>query len=233
MLHIQNLIAGYGKMQVLNGISMEIGKGSVALIGPNGAGKTTLINCILGMVAPSSGDISFQFKNLNKLPTHQRVRMGISLVPQERELFPFMSVMENLTVGAEHTPDGRLHSAESLEYVFKIFPILGQRVNQLAGTMSGGQQRMLAVARALMARPKLLILDEPSLGLQPSIVHELFDILQEMKSQVSILVTEQNVRESLRAVDRGYVLENGNIVLQGNSQELMENSEVERAYLGL
>lgn len=233
MLTIKNLNAGYGKIQVLNDINMEVGRGSVALIGPNGAGKTTLINAILGMVPIENGSISFDFKDITTRPTHERVRMGISLVPQERELFPFMTVRENLVVGAENTPRGRDDIDESLEYVHSIFPILGERHAQLAGTMSGGQQRMLAVGRALMARPKLLILDEPSLGLQPSIVHELFDILAEMKERVGILVTEQNVRESLRSVDRGYVLENGRIVLEGSAKELAENPDVEKAYLGL
>jgi branched-chain amino acid transport system ATP-binding protein len=233
MLTIKNAKAGYGKMQVLNDISLEVGRGSVALIGPNGAGKTTLINTILGLVPLTEGKITFDFKDVTTRPTHERVRMGISLVPQERELFPFMSVYENLVVGGENTPRGRDDIEESLDYVHGIFPILKERHGQLAGTMSGGQQRMLAVGRALMARPKLLILDEPSLGLQPSIVHELFDILTEMKERVSILVTEQNVRESLRSVDRGYVLENGKIVLEGSAAELASNPEVEKAYLGL
>jgi branched-chain amino acid transport system ATP-binding protein len=233
MLTIKNAKAGYGKMQVLNDISLVVGRGSVALIGPNGAGKTTLINTILGLVPLTEGKITFDFKDVTTRPTHERVRMGISLVPQERELFPFMSVYENLAVGAENTPRGRDDIEESLDYVHGIFPILKERHGQLAGTMSGGQQRMLAVGRALMARPKLLILDEPSLGLQPSIVHELFDILTEMKERVSILVTEQNVRESLRSVDRGYVLENGRIVLEGSAAELASNPEVEKAYLGL
>ncbi len=233
MLKVTNAVAGYGKLRVLNGIDLEVGEGAVALIGPNGAGKTTLINAILGMVPLDSGTVEFDGADVTARPTHERVRSGISLVPQERELFPDMSVYENLVVGGENVPRGRAAIAESLEYVYGMFPILRERHGQRAGTMSGGQQRMLAVGRALMAKPKLLILDEPSLGLQPSIVHELFDILGEMRGKVGILVTEQNVRESLRTVDRGYVLENGRIVLRGTAAELAANPEVEKAYLGL
>jgi len=233
MLKIENLSSGYGKLKVLNSVSMDIENGSVGLFGPNGAGKTTLINTILGLVAAQSGDLSFDGQDITKMPTHKRVHLGISVVPQERELFPTLSVYDNLVLGGENIPRVRHNIASNLEKVYAYFPILKERGKQLAGTMSGGQQRMLAVGRALMAEPKLLILDEPSLGLQPSIVHDLFSILLEMKKETRILVTEQNVRESLRAVDRGYILDNGNIVIQGTAQELASNPEVEKAYLGL
>ena len=233
MLSIQNIYSGYGRLEVLHDLSLEVEGGVVGLFGPNGAGKTTLINAVLGMNKVKSGKITFQEREIQNSPTHEVVRSGIALVPQERELFPLMTVMENLRIGAEQIEHARLRVEETLEEVFSHFPILKERGKQLAGTMSGGQQRMLAVGRALMARPKLLILDEPSLGLQPSIVHSLFTTLSEMKGGVTILLTEQNVRESLRIVDRGYVLENGQIVLSGSSEELANNPEIERSYLGL
>lgn len=233
MLSIQNVNCGYGRLQVLRELSLEITDGAVGLFGPNGAGKTTLVDAILGINRIQGGSIEFEGAAIHNTPTHEIVHAGIALVPQERELFPGMTVLENLRIGAEQNPRAREQVEETLESVFGYFPILRERTKQLAGTMSGGQQRMLAVGRALMARPSLLILDEPSLGLQPSIVHELFTILGEMKQRITILVTEQNVRESLRTVDRGYVLENGKIVLQGTAEELANDPEVERSYLGL
>ncbi|MDA3950908.1 MAG: ABC transporter ATP-binding protein [Spirochaeta sp.] len=233
MLSIQNVKSGYGRITVLHDLSLEVDNGVIGLFGPNGAGKTTLINAILGMNRVETGTITFEGREIQNSPTHEIVRGGIALVPQERELFPLMTVMENLVVGAEQIVHAREQIAESLEEVFSHFPILKEREKQLAGTMSGGQQRMLAVGRALMARPRLLILDEPSLGLQPSIVHDLFTVLSEMTEGVTILLTEQNVRESLRIVDRGYVLENGKIVLSGSAEELAHNPEIERSYLGL
>jgi branched-chain amino acid transport system ATP-binding protein len=233
MLSIRNLKTGYGRIKVLHDLSMEVDQGVIGLFGPNGAGKTTLINAVLGMNRTEAGSILFDKEEIQNRPTHEIVRSGIALVPQERELFPLMTVMENLIVGAQQIEHARDRVEESLAEVFSHFPILKEREKQLAGTLSGGQQRMLAVGRALMARPRLLILDEPSLGLQPSIVHDLFTVLSEMKAGVTILLTEQNVRESLRIVDRGYVLENGSIVLSGTAQELANNPEIERSYLGL
>lgn len=233
MLSIQNISSGYGRLEVLRDLSIEVSDGAVGLFGPNGAGKTTLIDGILGINPIRRGTIVFNGLPLHTMPTHRIVHAGIALVPQERELFPGMTVMENLRIGAQQVPRARNAVDESLETVFGYFPVLKERSTQLAGTMSGGQQRMLAVGRALMAQPRLLILDEPSLGLQPSIVHELFTILGTMKHDVTVLVTEQNVRESLRVVDRGYVLENGRIVLSGSADELAHNPEVERSYLGL
>ena len=233
MLSIQHVQSGYGRIKVLHDLSLEVNEGVIGLFGPNGAGKTTLINAVLGMNKVESGVIRFEGREIQNRPTHEIVRSGIALVPQERELFPLMTVMENLIVGAEQINHARERVEQSLEEVFSHFPILEEREKQLAGTLSGGQQRMLAVGRALMARPRLLILDEPSLGLQPSIVHDLFTVLSEMTEGVTILLTEQNVRESLRIVDRGYVLENGDIVLAGSADELANNPEIERSYLGL
>ncbi len=233
MLKIKNMNCGYGRIQIIRDLNMEIGNESVGLFGPNGAGKTTLINAVMGIIKPTSGSISFQDRDITGIETHNAAKMGISLVPQERELFPFLSVQDNLELGCLYIPGKSEGMSERLDFVFKLFPILKERLKQLAGTMSGGQQRQLAIARALMARPKLLILDEPSLGLQPSIVSELYEILAEMKKEVSILVTEQNVRESLHAVDRGFVLENGSIAISGSAEELEKNPHVVKVYLGL
>ena len=233
MLTIEKLTSGYGKLTILRDLTLEIDSESVGLFGPNGAGKTTLINAILGINPAWSGKIIFHGEDITGLPTHEVARRGIALVPQERELFPTLSVTENLELGAAFIPHARDDWESTLTEVHDLFPILKERGKQPAGTMSGGQQRMLAIGRALMARPKLLVLDEPSLGLQPSIVNELFTILQEMKNKVDVLVTEQNVRESLRAIDRGYVLENGMIAMDGSADSLAGDPHVMEAYLGI
>lgn len=233
MLKIQGLECGYGRMRVLEGIDFEVGAESVGLFGPNGAGKTTLISAIMGMVNPWKGSIELDGQRISGAETYSIARMGVALVPQERELFPGMSVEDNLMLGAAYIPHAKDDIPGQLEKIFSMFPILKERRVQLAGTMSGGQQRMLAIGRALMSKPRLLILDEPSLGLQPSIVAEVFDVLKGLKSSVSILVTEQNVRESLRAIDRGYVLENGRIVLADSAEGLKTNPYVVKSYLGI
>jgi len=233
MLKIQNLDCGYGRMKVIDGVHFEVGAESVGLFGPNGAGKSTLIAAVMGMVRPWQGSIELDGKRIEGAETHVIARMGVALVPQERELFPGMSVQDNLILGAAYIPHAKDHTSEQMEQVFSLFPILKERRTQYAGTMSGGQQRMLAIGRALMSKPRLLILDEPSLGLQPSIVAEVFEVLKILKSTVSILVTEQNVRESLRAIDRGYVLENGRIVLEDSAEGLKTNPHVIKSYLGL
>ena len=233
MLKISNMSCGYGRIEVIRDISVEVGRESVGLFGPNGAGKTTLINALMGIVKPTAGTITFNGEDITGIEAHQAARLGIALVPQERELFPRMSVRDNLELGCLYIPGKADGMADRLDSVFDTFPILKERQGQLAGTMSGGQQRQLAIGRALMADPKLLILDEPSLGLQPSIVSELYGILAEMKKDVSILVTEQNVRESLRAVDRGYVMENGGVAIQGSADELKTDPHVVKVYLGL
>lgn len=233
MLKIQGLECGYGRMRVLESIDFEVGAESVGLFGPNGAGKTTLISAIMGMVKPWKGSIELDGQKISGAETYSIARMGVALVPQERELFPGMSVEDNLMLGAAYIPHAKNDMPAQLEKIYAMFPILKERRAQLAGTMSGGQQRMLAIGRALMSKPRLLILDEPSLGLQPSIVAEVFDVLKGLKSSVSILVTEQNVRESLRAIDRGYVLENGRIVLADSAEGLKTNPYVVKSYLGI
>ncbi len=233
MLKIENLNCYYGKLHVLRDVSLEVGNEAVALLGPNGAGKTTLINAILGLMKPAGGSITLDGEEITGLKTHEVSRRGIALVPQERELFPFMSVADNLASGAAYNPRATEGMAQRQEHVFELFPILKERMKQLAGTLSGGQQRMLAVGRALMSNPRLLVLDEPSLGLQPSLVTELFDRLNEMRGEVSILVTEQNVRASLRVTDRGYVLENGSIVMQDEAESLKNDPHLVKSYLGL
>jgi branched-chain amino acid transport system ATP-binding protein len=233
MLSIENLECGYGKLPVLRKVSLTVGQESVGLFGPNGAGKTTLINAVMGMLRPRAGRIESDGRSIAGMKTHQVARLGFALVPQERDLFPWMSVADNLQLGAAWVPHAREIAAKQLAFVLELFPILKERYRQLAGTMSGGQQRMVAIARALMASPRLLILDEPSLGLQPSIVAEVFETLSRLKTTVSILVTEQNVRESLRAVDRGYVLENGAIALSDSAEGLKTNPHVISSYLGI
>jgi len=233
ILDVKKLEAGYGKLRVLDGISLSVGKESVGLFGPNGAGKTTIINAIMGIVKPWGGTIEFEGTRMEGMATHLVARAGIALVPQERELFPGMSVADNLELGAAWVPRGKPIMARQLETVLELFPILKERYRQYVGTMSGGQQRMVAIGRALMANPALLILDEPSLGLQPSIVAEVFDRLALLKKDISILVTEQNARESLRAIDRGYVIENGAVVLEDTAAGLAVNPHVVSAYLGI
>lgn len=233
MLTVQEINAYYEKLHVLWDINLVVGEESVGLFGPNGAGKTTLINTIIGLIKPANGEINFDDDSLLPLDTYQIIRKGISVVPQERELFPFLSVDGNLRSGASYIPRSSEKIDEGKEFVFDFFPILKERSSQLAVTLSGGEQRMLAIARALMANPKLLLLDEPSSGLQPNLVSELFNKLKEIKNKVSILVAEQNVRQSLKAIDRGYVLENGRIVLEEDTEGLKHSKHVQESYLGL
>jgi branched-chain amino acid transport system ATP-binding protein len=233
MLVLDNVNVSYGKLHILRDVSLQVGQESVGLFGPNGAGKTTLINAILGLVKPTSGGITFRGQSLPTILTHERIRSGISVVPQERELFPTMTVLENLKSGAVHIPAARGKLDQQLDRVVELFPVLKERFKQPAGTMSGGQQRMLAIGRALMADPKLLILDEPSGGLQPSIVSELFEMLGKIRKNIAILVAEQNVRQCLKAIDRGYVIENGSIVMENTVQELTSNDHIRKSYLGI
>ena len=233
MLAVNHINIFYGKLHILWDLSLEVGKESVGLFGPNGAGKTTLINAILGLVKPASGEIDFNGGSLLPLETYQRIRRGISVVPQERELFPEMTVKENLRSGATYIPEAKGKIEQGLDFVLGVFPVLKDRLKQPAGTLSGGGQRMLAIGRALMADPKMLILDEPSCGLQPSLVSELFHRLKEIKEKVSLLIAEQNVRQCLKAIDRGYVIENGRIVMEKGAQDLAGNDHIRRSYLGL
>ena len=233
MLTVEKINIFYGKLHILWDLSLTVGRESVGLFGPNGAGKTTLINSVLGLVRPASGRVQFEGDSLLSLETYQRIRRGISVVPQERELFPEMTVLENLRSGASYIEKARAKIPELMEVVFQVFPPLKDRLKQSAGTLSGGGQRMLAIGRALMADPKLLILDEPSCGLQPSLVSDLFNRLRELKERVSLLIAEQNVRQCLKAIDRGYVIENGRIVMQEQARSLAGNDHIRKSYLGL
>jgi branched-chain amino acid transport system ATP-binding protein len=233
MLAVRQINIFYGKLHILWDLSLTVGKESVGLFGPNGAGKTTLIHAILGLVKPANGEIQFEDRSLLPLDTFQRIRQGISIVPQERELFPEMTVKENLRSGAAYIPAAKGKIAENLDFVFRVFPPLKDRLKQPAGTLSGGGQRMLAIGRALMADPKMLILDEPTCGLQPSLVSDLFHRLKEIKERVSLLIAEQNVRQCLKAIDRGYVIENGRIIMEKDTQDLAGNDHIRRSYLGL
>lgn len=235
MLKINDLNVSYDKIQVIWNLSMEIKNNeAVGIFGPNGAGKSTLIKAIIGLVKSHSGNVEFQNNDITNIETHKLSKKGIALVPQKRELFPLMTVKENLKLGAAYIPRARKKIKENLDFVYDLFPILKEREIQLAGTMSGGQQRMLAVGRALMSNPKLLILDEPSIGLQPSLVTDLFNKLNEIKKQdVSVLLAEQNLRQGLKVIDRGYVLENGQIAIEDTVAKLAENEHIKKAYLGI
>ncbi len=233
MLEIRGLNAGYGGVQVLWDVSLRVERGEiVSLIGANGAGKTTTLRSVMGIVKPFSGRITFDGEEITGLPTHRIVRMGLSLVPEGRHLFPKMTVMENLRMGAYAVDGSRFK--DLLERVFQIFPVLKDRRDQLASTLSGGEQQMLAIARGLMSDPKILMLDEPSLGLAPKIVKKVMRVVSDIRDEgVTILLVEQNAKISLEISDRGYVLETGRVVLEGSSEELLRNEHVRRAYLGL
>ncbi|MGD0078938.1 MAG: ABC transporter ATP-binding protein [Sedimentisphaerales bacterium] len=236
MLKILNLEAGYGQLRVLKGISLHVSPGeAVAIIGANGAGKTTLLKTIAGILKPRSGKILFNKLDIIKEPLEKIVGMGCCLVPEGRHIFSTMTVKENLILGAYLRQRNR-DSADvntSLKQVYKLFGILEERANQLAGTLSGGQQQMLAIGRALMSRPKLLMMDEPSLGVAPILVKSIYKTIAELKREgLTILLVEQNARAALALADRGYVFETGQIVLEGTSRDLSDNPEVQRAYLG-
>ncbi len=234
ILEVNDLDAGYEDLQVLWEVNMRVERGEiVSLLGSNGAGKTTTLRVIAGLIRPFRGKIVLKGREITGLPSHQRVALGLSLVPEGRQLFPMMTVMENLEMGA-YTPRAREKLEDSLEWVFSLFPILRERRNQLAGTMSGGEQQMLSIGRALMSRPELLALDEPSMGLAPKLVIEIFRTLERMrKDGVTILLAEQNVKAALDISDRAYVLETGRIVIEGASSELALRDDVRRAYLGM
>jgi len=235
LLEINAVNVFYGNVQALWEVSLQIEEGEfVALVGSNGAGKTTLLKSIVGLLAIASGKIDFLGKEISKVPSYKISNEGICLVPEDRGLFPEMSVFEHLELGAYASK--MLNSKDkNLEWVFSLFPVLGERSKQLAGTLSGGEQQTLAVGRALMANPKLLMLDEPSLGLAPKLVSAVFNTLDEISSQrgITILLVEQNVAYALARANRAYVLENGRIVLQGKAEELRENEQVKIAYLGI
>jgi branched-chain amino acid transport system ATP-binding protein len=233
VLKVDNLCVSYGGIEALKGISLEVPEGKiVTLIGANGAGKSTTLRSIVGLVKPKSGSITYKGKNLLTVKTKDMVKDGITLVPEGRRIFPNLTVLENLKIGAFSRKDNK-SIKEDMEWVFTLFPRLKERTWQLAGTLSGGEQQMLAVGRALMSRPKLLMMDEPSLGLAPLIVKEIFSIIEEIHKQgVTILLIEQNANAALHIADIGYVLETGTIKLKGPGKELLTNDEVKKAYLG-
>jgi branched-chain amino acid transport system ATP-binding protein len=234
LLEINNLNVAYGDAQALWNISLTVNEGeSVTIIGPNGAGKTTLVNALAGIVPTSSGQIMLGGRDLTQIPAHQVCGLGIAVVPEGRRLFTQMSVRDNLDIGA-YIPSARAQHNEMLEWVHAIFPRLKERARQLAGTLSGGEQQMVAIGRALMARPKLLLLDEPSLGLAPVIVDSIFEVLAEInQAGVSILMVEQNVSKALEFAARGYVLEQGRIVQAGAAETLLRDAYIGQVYLGL
>ena len=232
MLKIENVVSGYGHITALKSINLEVPQGSiVSLIGANGAGKSTTMRSIMGLVKPTEGRITFEGKDITSMKTHDIVKAGISLVPEGRQILQDMSVYENLEMGAYIRKDAEIN--DDIKKVFKRFPILDERSYQLGGTLSGGQQQMLAIGRALMARPKLLLLDEPSLGLAPLVVNEIFEVIKEISAEgTTVLLVEQNVRQALKIADYVYVLETGKIVLSGPAEEIRHDPRVMEAYLG-
>ena len=233
MLEIRNVAADYGDVRALWDVSLDVGNGEiVALIGPNGAGKTTLMNTVVGLVRPSQGSITFEGQPLHALAPHEIVERGTILVPEGRHIFASMRVLENLEIGA-FAHKARRQRAQTLRRVYEIFPILAERHDQLAGTLSGGQQQMLAIGRALMGLPRLLLLDEPSLGLAPLIVRDIFGVLRHINAGgVTVLLVEQNARMALQLANRAYILEQGRVVGEGAGSELLADVGVQRAYLG-
>src|SRR5437764_9425347 len=234
LLELENVTAFYGDLQELFGITLRVQAGEiVTLIGANGAGKTTILRLISGIKQLASGSLRFSGQDVSRVPAHEMVARGVSHVPEGRQVFPFLTVRENLSLGA-YTPRARAHAKRTLEEQLTLFPRLGERLTQLAGTLSGGEQQMVAIARGLMAQPKLLLLDEPSLGLAPKIVEEVFAKVQKIRdSGVTVLVVEQNVVDSLSISNRGYVVENGVITMEGSPEGLLGNEKVRTAYLGL
>lgn len=234
MLIIKGVRAGYGQTEVLQGVSFTAEEGKITtLIGANGAGKTTTLNCIAGVIRPSAGKIIWKGRDITKLKPSEIVRAGISLIPEGRHVFPQMSVEENLEMGA-YTRRDKNGLKRDLAWVLELFPILRARYKQLAGTMSGGEQQMLAVGRSLMADPELMLMDEPSMGLAPIIVEEVFKVIHLIKDMgKTILLVEQNAAMALNNADHAYVIELGQIVLSGTGKDLLQNPEVEKAYLGL
>jgi branched-chain amino acid transport system ATP-binding protein len=234
MLSIEKISASYGMVQILRDVSFQVKeKEVVSIIGPNGAGKTTLVKTIIGLLHPISGEIRFRGENIEKLPPYQIVKKGIALIPEGREIFPRLTVGENLRLGA-YVANGRRAMKEAKERVYQIFPVLKKKENALAQTLSGGEQQMLVICRSLMSNPDLLILDEPSLGLAPLIVEKVLDTVRKINEEgVTVLLVEQNIRESLDVADRGYVLEQGKIIMEGKSRELLCDNHIKEVYLGL
>jgi branched-chain amino acid transport system ATP-binding protein len=234
MLEVDNISAAYGLVQILWDVSFRIKeKEIVSIIGPNGAGKTTLVKTIMGLLPAKTGTICFRGENIENLPTYEIVKKGVTLIPEGREIFPKMTVEENMLLGA-YTIKDKNAIKESKERIYKIFPILKKKEKTLAQTLSGGEQQMLVICRSLMSNPKLLILDEPSLGLAPILVGKVVDTLSKIHEEgVSVLLVEQNIRDSLNIADRGYVLEKGKIIIEGEGRELLSNDHIKEVYLGI
>ena len=232
MLVVDDVFSGYGKSQVLHGVSLSVDEGEiVALIGANGAGKTTLLKTISGLVQARSGTIKFQNTEIQNLSAHRIVESGVSQVAEGRAMLKRMTVLENLCIGAHVRKDKEV--GQDIDQIFSKFPVLGERHNQLAGLLSGGEQQMLAIGRALMARPRILLLDEPSLGLAPMVVTEIFRTLRALRDdEKTIFLVEQNARRALQVADRGYVLERGQITLEGTGQRLLDDEKIQQTYLG-
>ncbi len=233
MLKVENIQVYYGMINAIKGVSFEVNEGEViALIGANGAGKTTILHTITGLVAPKSGHVMFEGKDLTKIAPHKIVYLGMAHVPEGRRVFQQLTVLENLRLGAFSIKD-KEQIEKNLEYVYRHFPRLEERKNQIAGTLSGGEQQMLAMGRALMSNPKIILMDEPSMGLSPLLVNEIFKIIGEVsKDGTTVLLVEQNAKKALSIADRAYVLETGNIVMEGKASELLNDPRIKAAYLG-
>ena len=233
MLEIKDLEVYYGMIQAIKGISFEVNEGEViALIGANGAGKTTTLHTIFGLITPKHGTVTFEGKEITKAPAHKIVSLGMAHVPEGRRVFASLSVLQNLKLGA-YIKTNKDEIEETLQMIYQRFPRLEERKNQPAGTLSGGEQQMLAMGRALMSKPRIILMDEPSMGLSPIFVNEIFDIIKSVSaSGTTVLLVEQNAKKALSIADRGYVLETGRIVLEGEAQKLLDDESVKKAYLG-
>jgi branched-chain amino acid transport system ATP-binding protein len=234
LLDIKNLKVSYGKIEAIKGISLNVGQGEiVTLVGANGAGKTTLLKTISGILKPSAGVISFEGKDIQSIAPHNRVLAGLCQAPEGRGIFPGMTVLENLEMGKYSRPEWKKELQEDLDRVYTLFPRLKERQSQAGGTLSGGEQQMLSIGRALMSRPRLLLLDEPSMGLAPMFIQQIFKIIREIQAQgVSILLVEQNAAQALSCANRAYIMETGNIVKEGSGKELLNDEAIKKAYLG-
>ena len=233
MLEVKDLEVFYGVIQAIKGVSFEVNKGEViALIGANGAGKTTILHTVSGLITPAKGTITFEGQDITGIPGHKIVSMGMAHVPEGRRVFQELTVYQNLKLGA-YTRKDKQEIEDTLKMVYTRFPRLEERKNQIAGTLSGGEQQMLAMGRALMSHPNIILMDEPSMGLSPLLVNEIFDIIKSVSADgVTVLLVEQNAKKALAIADRAYVLETGNIVLSGDAKELMNNDRIKKAYLG-
>ena len=233
MLSVNNLQVHYGMIQAIKDVSFEVNEGEViALIGANGAGKTTILHTVSGLLQPTKGSIIFEGQDISKVPAHKIVSLGMAHVPEGRRVFAQLTVLENLKLGA-YTRKDKNEMEETLKMIYKRFPRLEERKNQIAGTLSGGEQQMLAMGRALMSHPKIILMDEPSMGLSPIFVEEVFKIIRDISAEgVTVLLVEQNAKKALNIADRAYVLETGNIILQGDAKKLMNDESVKKAYLG-